>query len=458
MNQWRRLYFAGIGGIGISGLAQFFHARGIEISGYDKTPTPLTAELEALGMAITYEPNPESAALLRADAVIYTPAVGEDFAELVAARTAGIPTLKRARVLGLISDAYYTVAVAGTHGKTTTSSMITWLLKQSGVDCTAFVGGLTANFNSNYIPGGSRVLVCEADEYDRSFLQLRPDVAVLTSLDPDHLDIYGSHATMQESYQAFVNQIKPGGVLLLHESLAGQITVPDRVTLLTYGMGRGDVAALNPAVHQQGHRFDWAFSGGILPEMFLPMAGTHNVQNATAALGAALASGAPAEGLRAALASYRGVKRRFELLLHSPKLSLVDDYAHHPTEIEAAIAAARRHFPGRRLVVAFQPHLYSRTRDFAEGFGQALSQADVLLLIHIYPAREAPLEGIGRKTIAKHVDGPQLHLISLNELPEALFGTLTDTPNALPAVVLTLGAGDIDTQLQALTATLRPLC
>jgi UDP-N-acetylmuramate--alanine ligase len=449
----KRLHFAGIGGIGMSGLARYFHQRGLIVTGYDRTETPLTQSLVADGIRIAYEPNIES--VHGVDAVIYTPAVGEDFLELVEARRLGIRCVKRAAVLGAITRQQRTLGVAGTHGKTTTSSLATVLLRGAGIDCTAFVGGIMANYDTNYLLGKDDLVVVEADEFDRSFLQLSPQLAILTSIDPDHLDIYHTPEAVREAYHQFLERVPEGGTVIVNNRLRPFADDLKGVNIYYYGIGGEGAAPPDEFVltnfQQSGLRqqFDLTGPGIAWKGLELPFPGRHNAENACAALVAAHLLGAQEEPLRQALAGFRGVRRRFEVRLELPEVTFIDDYAHHPAELAAAISTARRHFPDRKLIACFQPHLFTRTRDFAEGFGQSLSLADTVLLMHIYPARELSIPHVTSELIYPHIKGADVHIVNLKDLPKSLLEHLDR-----PSVVLTLGAGDIDTQLSTIEKVL----
>jgi len=456
LKAYDKAYFIGIGGIGMSALARWFASRGWRVAGYDRTPTMLTAELEREGISIHYEDNPAliDETFLRDPArtlVVYTPAIPADARELAYFRSNGQEVLKRSRVLGMITEDLTSVAVAGTHGKTTTSAMVAHLLHAAQVPCLAFVGGITRNYASNLIlpevgeeeEGNGTVAVVEADEYDRSFLQLRPDIAVFTSLDPDHLDIYGSPEEMVAGYRQFAAQLKPGGYRVVQHSLVEQL-LPDGAaadTLITYGIEAGQARAERVRADGDIFVFDLVTEDFSLPGVRLHMPGFHNVENAVAAAAACSRLGLEPEQIRQGLESFMGVQRRFEFHEAPAGRVLVDDYAHHPTEIEAFLRSLHGLYPGRRLTVCFQPHLFSRTRDFAEGFGQALSLADTLILLDIYPARELPIPGVTADTIGKHVQGPQILRSSLENLPN----TLAQLPGL--DVVATVGAGDIYTAI-----------
>ena len=450
-----KAYFIGIGGIGMSALARWFASRGWRVAGYDRTPTPLTAELEREGISIHYEDNPAKIdeTFLTDPArtlVVYTPAIPSDSKEMAHFALLGHELVKRSKVLGMVTQNLTSVAVAGTHGKTTTSAMIAHLLRQAGLPCLAFVGGITRNYASNLLlPDASGeettgpIAVVEADEYDRSFLQLHPDIAVFTSLDPDHLDIYGSAEVMLDGYRQFARQLKPGGYRVVQHSLVEKL-LPNGIApeeLLTYGLEAGQARA--ERIHAEGNAFvfDLITEDFELMGIRLHMPGYHNVENAVAAAAAAARLGLEPEHIRAGLETFSGVQRRFEFHPTTGPGVLVDDYAHHPTEIAAFLRSIKELYPGRNLTVAFQPHLFTRTRDFAEAFGQALSVADRLVLLDIYPARELPLPGITADTIAQFVVGTEIHRSSLQNLPN----TLAHLPGL--DVVATVGAGDIYTSL-----------
>lgn len=435
-NTPRHIYFLGIGGIGMSALARHFLRQGLRVSGYDRTASVVTRALEAEGAAVYYEQDP--AHLAGVDEVIYTPAVKMDNIELQAATAQGLPLRKRAYVLGEICNEHRTLAVAGTHGKTTTSTLLTHLLRAGGVDATAFLGGLSRNLpHGNYVWGDSGFLVAEADEFDRSFLTLQPEMAVITSLDPDHLDIYGDAASMQAAYIAFAAQVKQR-LLVQHELLGA--SWPQKP--LSYGIGAGDYRADALRFGELSTSFDFTGPRMALRGLSMPFPGRHNVLNATAALAIAAMAGADMSRMRAALADFAGIYRRFEVQLHTASLSYVDDYAHHPAEIEAAIRTARDLFPERQLIVLFQPHLFTRTRDFAGGFAAALSAADQLLLMDIYPAREQPIPGVSSAMLLEQSTCAHKTLVNRSVLIAAL-----DAALQLPSVLLSLGAGDIDREV-----------
>ena len=448
----KHIFFIGIGGIGMSALARYFKKHGAEVYGYDRSETDLTRALAAEGMHVHYEDDvrfiPKNA-----DLVVFTPAVPKDHQELNWFLENGYPVKKRAEVLGIISKAKRCVAIAGTHGKTTTSTMTAHLLRACGVDATAFVGGISLNLGSNFVEGDSDWVVVEADEYDRSFLHLHPEVAVLNSLDPDHLDIYGTPEAVVESYKQFIRQIKPGGKLIYRHGLplddvAAELRATDR-QVFTFGIDEGDYEAYNVHVADgqmafglRSTIFDWS-------DLRLNYPGRHNVLNATAAIAATLSAGGFTPSLRAALADFKGVKRRFEFILRSPERVFVDDYAHHPAELEAAISAAKMLFPTRKVTGIFQPHLFTRTRDFVEGFAAALDGLDECILLDIYPARELPIPGVTSAMIADLMKNKNVTLTSKGELLHVL-----KTKN--PDVLMTMGAGDIDTMIEPIKSLLQP--
>ncbi len=458
------VYFIGIGGIGMSGLARWFMANGRTVAGYDRTPTALTQALAAEGMAIHYEDDVAQipAALLAnpaASLVIYTPAVPPDLRELNHLRAAGLVVQKRAEVLGIISRAMRCVAVAGTHGKTSTSALVAHLLRHSGRDCAAFLGGISQNYGTNMLLNRTltpeTVVVVEADEYDRSFLTLRPYLAAITSTDADHLDIYGDAESLLGSFTQFASLVAPGGSLFLQQTvqLADQPPRPTGVEIAQYGITgqpltstNGHLApdaiayrAENIRIEPPHFVFDLGLGQGQAPitDLRLTVPGFHNVENAAVAAAMALRLGISPEEIRAALATFRGVKRRFEYWVQRPEVVYIDDYAHHPTEIRAFLTSVRALYPGRHLTVVFQPHLFSRTRDFAQGFAQSLSLADAVVLLPIYPARELPIPGVNSEMLLVQITAPEKFLVEHGEV----LAFLTARPLDL---VVTVGAGDVD--------------
>ncbi|HMQ46490.1 MAG TPA: UDP-N-acetylmuramate--L-alanine ligase [Saprospiraceae bacterium] len=431
----KKIYFLGIGGIGMSALARYFNGLGIEIHGYDKTETDLTKKLEEEGMNIHYEEDlnqiPEGI-----DLVVLTPAIPAKHRELLHFQDKGFPIKKRAEVLGIISRSRKTIAVAGTHGKTTTSSIVTHLLRSGGIDCTAFLGGIAFNQGSNFVEGKSEWVVAEADEYDRSFLHLSPDIAVILSMDADHLDIYGDRETLLETgFRAFARKIKPDGKLWIQYNWKEELG--SDFSPATYGVENGVAQSQHVRVEQGFFTFDYVGPKAEMKALQLAMPGRHNIENATVAISIALDLGISESAIRSALLSFKGVKRRFEFLYRDEKRAYIDDYAHHPSELTAAIGAARQLFPDRKLVGVFQPHLFSRTRDFADGFAEALDGLDEPWLMDIYPARELPIEGVNSDMLLQKMANPQKRKVSQAELMVAI-------EKRKPDLLLTLGAGDID--------------
>ena len=443
-NDVKRLYFIGIGGIGMSALARYFRLHGAEVYGYDRTATDLTRALEAEGMQIHYDDDvaqiPENV-----DLVVFTPAVPKDHRELNWFQEHNYPIKKRSEVLGLISEAKRCIAIAGTHGKTTTTTMAAWLLRASGVDATAFLGGISANFDNNFVEGASDWVVVEADEYDRSFLQLHPEIAIINSIDADHLDIYGSAEAVVESYEQFIRQLKPGGKLIYRhglplEKVADELRAAGR-QVFTFGIEEGDYEAFDVRVEDGQMAFGLRSTIINFSHLRLDYPGRHNVLNATAAIAATLSAGGFSPELPAALAGFRGVKRRFEFIVRLPDLVYIDDYAHHPAELEAAISAARMLYPDRKITGVFQPHLFTRTRDFVQDFAIALDQLDECILLEIYPAREEPVPGVTSATIADRMK-------NLNVTMTTKSGLLNILKTKELEVLMTMGAGDVDTMVE----------
>jgi UDP-N-acetylmuramate--alanine ligase len=447
IEQYDNIYFLGIGGIGMSALARWFMKKGLFVAGYDKTATTLTAALEQEGMKVHYDDRLDLIPKQVLDSkektlVIYTPAIPKDHVEHNFLKEKGYTILKRAEVLGLITKGYKTIGVAGTHGKTTTSSMTAHILKTAGMDMVGFLGGITANYASNLIMQGEvtdkTVVVVEADEFDRSFLRLFPEVAIVTSSDADHLDIYGDHSSVIQSFKDYIGQINKGGTLIIHESIADQLAATvTHVTKKTYGLSRGQFFAGNITARSGFFEFDLHGLNKV-ERVVLGVPGFHNVENAIAASLAAHQVGVDIATIKKALESFRGVKRRFEFVLKGKKVTFVDDYAHHPTEIEAFLKSMKSMYPERKLTVVFQPHLFSRTRDFAEGFSKSLSIADEVVLMDIYPARELPIPGVDSDMLIKDVTSKVKIRANKADLMKKLEGIDVD-------VIATVGAGDIDT-------------
>lgn len=434
----------------MSALARFFHSQGIRVAGYDKTRTPLTRALESEGISIIYDDS-ETALLKQISGaawpkastlVVLTPAIPQDHQGWQWLKSQKYKIYKRAKVLGLISSNFYTIAVAGTHGKTTTSTLIAHILKDNGVDIMAFLGGISANYQTNYIAPETEYpfMVVEADEFDRSFLHLNPNDAVITSTDADHLDIYGKHDAMYESFVDFSKCLKPGGLLLIKKDI--EIYTRFRKRKVSYSINRdADFRADRIRVSKGKFYFDLLAGPMVWKNMEVGLPGWHNVENALAAAVICLNLGLGEKQIRKSLANFKGVKRRFEYILREDDFKYIDDYAHHPSELEAAIRSARTLYPGKKLTGVFQPHLYTRTRDFAVGFAQSLSLLDEVFMLDIYPARELPLPGVDSQMILDQVQAPFKKLVTKKQLVKEL-------QKRSPEVLLTLGAGDIDTMVE----------
>lgn len=419
----------------MSAIARYFNGRGAKVYGYDKTVTELTRTLAAEGIDIHYEADvsriPENV-----DLVVYTPAVPDSHAELQYFRQQGTPVRKRAEVLGIISRGMKAIAIAGTHGKTTTTTLTAYLLRQCGIDCTAFLGGIALDFETNFVEGQSEWVVVEADEYDRSFLHLSPDIAVVLSMDADHLDIYGDEESLHETgFRAFARKLEPGGRLFLQHRWEKEMGAVPGLSL--FGVEGGRYRADNIRVEEGYFTFDYQSPDHRMEGLQLSLPGRHNVENATAAITVALQLGGQEADIRRALRSFRGIRRRFEFLYRSGERAYIDDYAHHPEELRAAIGAAKALFPQEQVTGIFQPHLFSRTRDFADGFARALELLDEIWLMDIYPAREAPIPGVDSAWLFDKINHPRKYLVQADEV-------LSLSRERQPNVLLTLGAGDID--------------
>ena len=456
--EYKNVYFLGIGGIGMSALARYFLHGGYAVAGYDRTPSHLTGELEAEGAAVHYEDDvrliPEGFLDPKKTMVVYTPAVPQDHGEYRYFREHGFCVEKRSQMLGHLAEGKYVMAVAGTHGKTTTSTMVAWLNRALTGGGSAFLGGISKNFGGNLVLGGGGRLAVEADEFDRSFLRLYPDVAVVTSADADHLDIYGTHEAVKEAFAQFVRQIRPDGYLIIKQGLDIVIDNPE-ITVYRYAYDTPcDFYARNVQLLEGGHyRYDIVTPGGVVEGCTLGIPGWVNIENSVAAA-ASVWCAAPAEGttldaerLREALASFAGVKRRFEFYINTPKQVYMDDYAHHPRELAATLTSVRGMFPGRRITALFQPHLYTRTRDLCAEFAEALSHADEVVLLPIYPAREEPIPGVASEIIADRVTVP-CRIVGRERLADEVAAMDTD-------VVISFGAGNIDACCEAIAEKLR---
>lgn len=445
--KWQVVYFIGIGGIGMSALARYFKAAGACVKGYDLTRSPLTDELESEGMAVHYTDLGYDA-LTGCDKantlVIYTPAVPESMGELSAFKKEGFTVVKRAAALAYAVEGLRLLAVAGTHGKTTTSTMLAHIMHHTEASCQAFLGGISVNSNSNlYLSDKSDFVVAEADEYDRSFLTLNPYAAIITATSPDHLDIYGTAAAYKEAFHQFASRIEKGGILVYHKDALQADELPQQISCFSYAMEQtADVFADNVKLTSCGASFDWHFpaKGWVLKDLNLPQPIRVNVLNATAAIAVAMLCGATEQEVRSSIASFQGVKRRFEYLVNSAERVYIDDYAHHPEELEAAIQSIRALYPNDAILGIFQPHLYSRTQDFYEAFARSLSVLDEVILLPIYPAREEPIPGVTSQLILDAVTLPNKQLMERDAVVPYLAQRL---PN-VPRIVVTLGAGNID--------------
>ena len=427
----RSVFFLGIGGIGMSAIARYFLSKKIEVSGYDKTETDLTNELATLGAHITYTDD-LSPTKTDYDIIIYTPAIPKDSILLNYFQSNSTSLLKRSEVLGIITRDKKTIAVAGSHGKTTVSTMIAHLLRECGIDASAFLGGISVNFNSNYVYGESEYVVVEADEYDKSFLRLSPNIIVLTSIDTDHLDIYGSREHIVKTFQEFLDLLPSTGNLIYSENVLDQISVAGNKT--QYGFKYGDIQATNVQVFPTHSIF--TINSGTTT-FTLNYNGRHNIENVMAAVSFGKTLGLSEEAMSSAIATFKGIKRRFELIYQDEKITFIDDYAHHPTEIEALLKSVREIYPGQRVLSIFQPHLFSRTKDLADNFAAALDLSDEIILLPIYPARELPIEGVTSDWLSKKLHKP----VSVVEKTDVL-SVLKARPCT---IILTIGAGDIST-------------
>ena len=433
----KNIYFIGIGGIGMSALARYFVAKGCAVSGYDKTKTVLTEALSELGIKIHYEDN-TSLIDTKADVVVYTPAIPASHAELTYFRENGYEVVKRSDILGWITEGTVNICVAGTHGKTTVSTMVAHVLRDSGYGCTAFLGGIAANYNTNFWSSDNDVVVVEADEYDRSFLKLNPSVAVVTSMDADHLDIYKTADAFEDAFVSFSEKVKPGGLLLAKKGLAREASF-DISTLVTYSLnGNGariyakDIKVVDGAYHFTVVGPNWE-----IEELVLNMGGLHNIENALVAVAVAVHLGIDQQKIKVALANFAGVKRRFEYLIKTESQVLIDDYAHHPAELAALITGVRSLYPKQKLTLVFQPHLFSRTQDLCDGFADSLSAADQVVLLPIYPARELPIDGVTSEMIIDKMTNKNVVLLQKEELSAWV-------KTEAPKLLVMAGAGDID--------------
>ncbi len=433
----KNIYFIGIGGIGMSALARYFNTQGIKVTGYDKTPTDLTNALEQEGIAIHFEDDLNKIDKA-ATVIVYTPAIPANHGELNYYRDNGYLVVKRSDVLQWITENAFTIAIAGTHGKTTTTSMTAHILRHTGYGCNAFLGGIASNYGTNFWSHEKNVVVVEADEYDRSFLKLSPNIAVITAVDPDHLDIYGTAEEVLKAFGEFSDKIKVGGTLIQKKGTHFK-TDDSNKNILSYAYDQKEASfhTLNLKVVDGSYHFDMAHPNGIIKNIVLNMGGLHNVENATAAIAIAVSLGIEEDKIIQAVAAFAGVKRRFEYKVKTSAKVLIDDYAHHPEELNALITGIRSIFPGEKMVLVFQPHLYSRTKDQCEGFVATLDKADEVILLPIYPARELPMEGVTSEMLLDKMTLSNKKVMSKEEL----FAWAATTPDKL---IVMAGAGDID--------------
>ncbi len=446
--KYQNIYFIGIGGIGMSAIARFCKFKGCRVSGYDRTPSDLTHALETEGIQVHYT---DDCSMIPADAentlVIYTPAVPEDFGELKYAREHGYNVIKRSKMLGELTRGETCLAVAGTHGKTTTSTMIAHIITEGGPGCSAFLGGISKNYGTNMLVSDTPVVVAEADEFDRSFLQLHPATAVITAMDADHLDIYGDLAHVQQAFREFASQVSETLILKYGLPIASR-DVQAKIFTYHFDNHAADFHSANLRLDQTGHYiYDLVYPGGTLSDIRVGAIGWVNVENSIAAAAVCLCRGMDAQKVRHAISTFEGVRRRLDVHVNRPGLCYIDDYAHHPAELRSAITSVRQIFPGRKITGIFQPHLYTRTRDFAPEFADSLSLLDKLILLDIYPAREEPVEGVTSEIIFRDVTCPEKVMITKNELMDCLSHEPVD-------VLMTLGAGDIDRFVPEITRML----
>lgn len=445
MNSYKNIYFIGIGGIGMSAIARYYKFKGCNVSGYDKTPSELTGELIAEGIGVHYEDNTDFIPKdVENTLVVYTPAIPHDLKELLYVQEHGYTLLKRSKTLGEIAKGQRCLAVAGTHGKTTTSTLLAHIFTDSKVGCSAFLGGISKNYDTNLLVSHNPTIVAEADEFDRSFLQLFPEIAVITAMDADHLDIYGDLKHVHEAFQAFAGQVSGTVITKLGLDITPNHTKA-RIMRYSYNDPRADFYADNLRKDECGYfTFNLKYPDGVIKDCRVVVPGWVNVENAVAASAIALVYGIDPEAIRHALGTFLGVKRRFDIHVNRPGCAYIDDYAHHPNEISTAISSMRDIFPGRRLTAIFQPHLYTRTRDFADEFAKALSAVDKLILLDIYPAREEPIPGVSSRLIFDKVTAPEKVLLKKEMLMKYLEDEKIDT-------LITFGAGNIDRFIPQIT-------
>jgi len=445
-NKYNNIYFLGIGGIGMSAIAQYFHVNNHKVAGYDRYQSDNCKRLENIGIDIHYEDDinliPELYKNSTETLIVYTPAIPEDSTELAYFKTHNFKILKRAEVLGMISQNKVCIAIAGTHGKTSVSTIAAWILSNTRDSCSAFLGGVSKNFDSNlHLSSTSNIVVVEADEFDRSFLRLTPTTAIITSIEPDHLDIYNDFNTLQEAFVEFAGKIKSEGNLILHKSIKTELfeTSVKNINIYTYGLNDEDCDfnLKNISYKNNNCYFDIKAPTGLIKNIKYQIGGQHNLENALAAAAASLINEADESTLRKSLESFAGVIRRFDIKIKTTELIYIDDYAHHPGEIKAFINAVSEIYPNKKITAVFQPHLFSRTKDFYKEFAENLSNCHELVLLPIYPAREKPIKGISSEIIYKYAKVERKHLCTKTELIPLL-------KSLKPELIVTMGAGDID--------------
>ena len=442
------IYFIGIGGIGMSALAKYYLSKNASVSGYDKTVTTLTKQMESDGINIHYEDN---VSLLdkNAQLVVYTPAVPKDHKELNYYLYNNYEVIKRSSLLGEITKSSFNICIAGTHGKTTISTMVAHILRHSGFGCNAFLGGISVNYNTNFWSSDNNISVAEADEYDRSFLQLSPDIAVISAMDADHLDIYGTKENMDQSFIEFSKKLRPDGFLLINYNLSSKDFVASNPLRYSFQNHKSDVFADNVQLQNGGYQFNVIAQTWQLDKVQLHMGGMHNVENAVAAITIARHLNISDEKIKKAINDFKGVKRRFEYIIKTDKIVFIDDYAHHPQELDALISGAKSLFPDRRCTIIFQPHLFSRTKDFARQFAESLDKAEEIMLLPIYPARELPMEGVTSDMILRMMKSKNATVVAKEEVTEHIKNFLrVIKKNSEKLLLITAGAGDIDQVVQ----------
>ena len=446
LKEYKNIYFVGIGGIGMSALARYFNNKNVNIFGYDRVKSSLCIELENEGMKIHYTEDTNQISVQKEDTlVIYTPAIPSENTELSYFVKNNYIVMKRSEVLGKITEDHFTIAIAGTHGKTTTSTMIAHILHDSGMDCTAFLGGVSTNYNSNLIFGTEKsVVVVEADEFDRSFLSLTPDVAVITSVDADHLDIYQNKERLISAFSDFTNKIKSGGTLFLEENIDMSVVNRDDISVLKYGLSiSSDCKGTDIYPDKKTMNFQVECNGKTFDDLRLNMGGMYNVMNAVASVSVANLLEIDSSNIVDGINTFMGIRRRFETHISSDNLVFIDDYAHHPKEVTESINAVKQMYPERKITVVFQPHLHSRTKDFMNEFANSLSLADELILLDIYGAREEEIEGVSSQILLNKCTSTKKELSALDSIVEKIADKEID-------VLLTLGAGDISTIIEPL--------